>query len=141
MPQEVFDQLSQSVSQKASQNLPFSQTFDILDNITEGQVTVPDPMHFKGSIGPTRGVLVDPTSTPAPEPQAPKRPNYVVFCDLDGTLCDFQAGLVHHGIKKRPGFEGEFWNEIRDAQGGFFNKLPWLSDGQEVSAEVIASVQ
>ena len=60
-----------------------------------------------------------------------------VFCDLDGCLADFNAGVlqligVHpHSVLGKPEASTRMWEAIeRDEE--FYASLPWMADGQQL---------
>lgn len=57
---------------------------------------------------------------------------YKVYCDLDGVLCDFDAGVRR--ISGRSPDElnmGHMWSIVTSADS-FYEHLPWMSDGREL---------
>ena len=58
---------------------------------------------------------------------------YKVFCDLDGVLCDFDAGVRKLFNGKGPDdiFMGHMWARISKAEL-FYENLEWTSDGREL---------
>lgn len=58
---------------------------------------------------------------------------YKIYCDLDGVLCDFDAGVKKifngKGMEDLP--SGLAWSGITRAND-FYGALPWTSDGREL---------
>jgi hypothetical protein len=62
---------------------------------------------------------------------------YVIYCDMDGVLCDFDerfkffSGLSPIEYKSKYGTD-EFWNVIDKAGVGFWAGMKWMSDGKQL---------
>jgi hypothetical protein len=60
---------------------------------------------------------------------------YIIYCDMDGVLVDFERGYYELTGKHTKQFvkgDNAFWQPI-DAEGpAFWANLPWMSDGQEL---------
>ena len=56
---------------------------------------------------------------------------YTIFCDLDGVLCDFDAGVKRlcNGQSPRELPKGYMWNCIANTED-FYCDLPWMRDGR-----------
>ena len=60
---------------------------------------------------------------------------YIIYCDMDGVLVDFEKGyydLTGTSTKQFPKGDNSFWQPISDAGAEFWANLPWMSDGQEL---------
>jgi hypothetical protein len=56
-----------------------------------------------------------------------------IFCDLDGVLVDFDAGVVKLcGKPPSQISSGLLWSSIAKAGTSFFEDLPWCTDGLEL---------
>jgi hypothetical protein len=56
-----------------------------------------------------------------------------IFCDLDGVLVDFDAGVVKLcGKPPSQISSGLLWSSIAKAGSSFFTDLPWCADGLEL---------
>lgn len=58
---------------------------------------------------------------------------YVIYCDLDGVLVDFDKGYEElTGIVNKEFIKGDynFWKPISDAGASFWANLEWMSDGK-----------
>jgi hypothetical protein len=56
-----------------------------------------------------------------------------IFCDLDGVLVDFDAGVVKLcGKPPSQISSGLLWSSIAKAGSSFFTDLPWCTDGLEL---------
>ena len=84
---------------------------------------------------------------PAEEPEATKAPvvnarrdegagpAVSIFCDLDGVLADFDAGVRQlTGSSPEDMPVSQMWRAISGsrARNGFFGSLDWMSDGEEL---------
>jgi hypothetical protein len=57
---------------------------------------------------------------------------YTIFCDLDGVLCDFVAGVKKICNGKGPDElhnKGSMWSRIANTED-FYCNLPWMQDGR-----------
>jgi hypothetical protein len=61
---------------------------------------------------------------------------YTIYCDMDGVLVDFDKGYENlTGMTtKEADAQGKevFWEPIAKAGAGFWIKLKWMSDGQQL---------
>lgn len=60
---------------------------------------------------------------------------YIIYCDMDGVLVDFEKGYKElTGIDTKQYAKGDsaFWQPISDAGASFWANLPWMPDGQEL---------
>ena len=76
-------------------------------------------------------------SGPTP-PKLPAR-RRMLFCDLDGVLADFDAGVLRvTGKLPRAMSLPEMWRELGNdkTDGGFFASLPWMEQGPALWREV-----
>ncbi|CAM9588073.1 unnamed protein product [Chrysoparadoxa australica] len=60
-----------------------------------------------------------------------------VFCDLDGVLCDFDAGVRRVFNGKGPeyfhrGSIAKMWGGLARVEGGFYSKLDWMPGGYDL---------
>jgi len=61
-----------------------------------------------------------------------KRSEYEIYCDLDGVLVDFEAGVQRLFKKPSSSLSSKvLWSGIARAKK-FFETLPWTTDGQEL---------
>jgi hypothetical protein len=66
-----------------------------------------------------------------------------IFCDLDGVLCDFDAGVrnLFKGSKGSSDFkdkkQGLMWASI-SKNTGFYEHLPWTEDGKELWEAIVS---
>jgi hypothetical protein len=72
-----------------------------------------------------------------------QQPNYIIYCDLDGVLVDFDKGyhkltgiLTHHADRQG---KDEFWDLFRNSlklknitEKEYWSSLEWMSDGSEL---------
>ena len=58
---------------------------------------------------------------------------FKIFCDLDGVLCDFDAGVRRIADGKRPDdmHLKEMWRKVAKADS-FYTHLPWMIDGRDL---------
>lgn len=58
---------------------------------------------------------------------------YKIYCDLDGVLCDFDAGVrrISNGRSPDEIQFGHMWSMVQNATN-FYEYLPWMSDGREL---------
>ena len=60
---------------------------------------------------------------------------YIIYCDMDGVLVDFEKGyhdLTGTSTKQFPKGDNSFWQPISDAGAEFWATLPWMPDGREL---------
>lgn len=60
---------------------------------------------------------------------------YIIYCDMDGVLVDFERGYAElTNTKPAKSFNGkaEFWEPISKAGAQWWANLPWMPDGQEL---------
>ena len=60
---------------------------------------------------------------------------YIIYCDMDGVLVDFEKGyydLTGTSTKQFPKGDNSFWQPISDAGAEFWATLPWMPDGKEL---------
>ena len=60
---------------------------------------------------------------------------YIIYCDMDGVLVDFEKGYSDlTNTKPAKSFNGkaEFWEPISKAGAQWWANLPWMNDGQEL---------
>jgi hypothetical protein len=61
---------------------------------------------------------------------------YTIYCDMDGVLVDFDQGYKNLTGKstEEANAQGDetFWNPIKQAGAGFWIKLKWMPDGQQI---------
>ena len=60
---------------------------------------------------------------------------YIIYCDMDGVLIDFEKGyydLTGTSTKQFPKGDNPFWQPISDAGAEFWATLPWMPDGKEL---------
>ena len=71
------------------------------------------------------------------KPLAPKK-KYKIFCDLDGVLVDFEAGVRRINRGKGPDdlSAGQLWGSIARAHQFFLN-LSWTKDGKELWSRIV----
>lgn len=70
---------------------------------------------------------------------AADQPRFVLFCDLDGVLVDFDKGVVKLTGKLPDDLpSSQMWRAISgcDAPRGFFGSLDWMADGQQLWREI-----
>lgn len=60
-------------------------------------------------------------------------PRFKIFCDLDGVLCDFDAGIRRISGGKCPDelHYKEMWRYVRNSPN-FYAHLPWTNDGKDL---------
>ena len=62
-----------------------------------------------------------------------KQPNFQLYCDLDGVLVDFEAGVQKIcGQATAELAKTEMWHSIERAGESFFDNLPWTRDGPQL---------
>jgi hypothetical protein len=63
----------------------------------------------------------------------PETSVFKIFCDLDGVLCDFDAGVRRISNGKRPDDMNlkEMWRTVARADS-FYTHLPWTIDGRDL---------
>lgn len=66
-------------------------------------------------------------------PEVTSDDGYKIFCDLDGVLCDFDAGVKKIFNGKAPDEllhnTGSMWSRIANTEN-FYCNLPWMPDGR-----------
>lgn len=72
-------------------------------------------------------------TTATTEPKV-KIPPFKIFCDLDGVLVDFDAGVrnLFHGKGPDAIPIGTMWGAIHNASPPFYEYAPWMSDGKRL---------
>ena len=90
-----------------------------------------------GSGGPAKRFRSSAAATAATG-DAATTPSRRVFCDLDGVLCDFEAGVVKTtGLRVEEFMSiGTMWSELARAEPGFYSSLDWMSDGRDLWAAI-----
>ncbi|CAB9527057.1 expressed unknown protein [Seminavis robusta] len=59
--------------------------------------------------------------------------NLKIYCDLDGVLCDFRAGVEKVCQKTPEELPKEtMWQKIEQSNIPFFAQLPWMKDGKQL---------
>jgi hypothetical protein len=74
----------------------------------------------------TDGALADPELDPSP---------FVLFCDLDGVLADFDSGVIKMtGRHPDAMAKAQMWRAVAGCgeRNGFFGSLDWMADGQHL---------
>lgn len=58
---------------------------------------------------------------------------YTIYCDLDGVLCDFDAGLrrISNGCSPDELEFRDMWSMVQNTNN-FYEYLPWMTDGREL---------
>jgi len=60
---------------------------------------------------------------------------YIIYCDMDGVLVDFEKGyydLTGTSTKQFPKGDNSFWQPISAAGAEFWANLSWMPDGKEL---------
>jgi len=60
---------------------------------------------------------------------------YIIYCDMDGVLVDFEKGYYDlTGVHTKQFAKGDytFWEPISKEGASFWANLPWMPDGQEL---------
>lgn len=60
---------------------------------------------------------------------------YIIYCDMDGVLVDFEQGYYELTGKRTSQFlkgDADFWKPIEEEGASFWANLPWMPDGQEL---------
>jgi len=62
--------------------------------------------------------------------------NYLLFCDLDGVLADFNQGIINKFNKSISDIKpSELWSGINKS-ADFFETLPWMPKGKELWSQI-----
>lgn len=61
---------------------------------------------------------------------------YIIFCDLDGVLADFEQGVINHFGQNKYGVKHPImWGLINKSET-FFETLPWMPKGKELWSQI-----
>ena len=68
---------------------------------------------------------------------AAQAPQYEIFCDMDGVLCDFDRRFEEFGGMAPGMYESrfgtkKFWEVINNIGEQFWSKMPWEQDGKQL---------
>jgi hypothetical protein len=71
------------------------------------------------------------------EEQNLQDPQYEIYCDMDGVLCDFDTRFKQFGGSTPKEFEAKnstekFWEIIHKAGAEFWSEMPWMPDGKQL---------
>lgn len=71
-----------------------------------------------------------------------KQLSYSIFCDLDGVLVDFEAGVksINRGRGPDDMQLNSMWRSIAQANN-FFERLPWTKDGKQLWQSLVNELQ
>ncbi len=64
-------------------------------------------------------------------------PKYILYCDMDGVLCDFErrfedlTGMPPKLFKDKEGLD-EFWRVIDEDGVRYWVGMPWMPDGKKL---------
>jgi hypothetical protein len=64
--------------------------------------------------------------------------SFKIFCDLDGVLCDFDAGVrrINNGKGADDMHVKELWRSVARADS-FYANLPWMTDGRDLWEAIV----
>ena len=63
-------------------------------------------------------------------------PNYTIYCDMDGVICDFNSRFDYFTGSSPKEYENKFgtkkfWNLIDNQIGvSFWSNMPWMPEGE-----------
>jgi hypothetical protein len=75
------------------------------------------------------------------EAQAAQVAQYIIYCDMDGVLCDFErrfeqfGGMSPNEYKTTKGIK-KFWELIDGIGEQFWSEMPWMRDGKQLWAYI-----
>ena len=107
-------------------------TLDFTSSLTRSKKRVANDAAASALSNGSRQSTSKVTTTATSETHKKKEKAFQIYCDMDGVLTDFEAGVqALTGKRTKDLSKGRLWSSIAKSPN-FYEHLPWMADGEEL---------